>query len=78
MPVYAYRCQACDATFDLLVRGGTVPACPQCGSTSLEKQVSAAFVSSGQATRPVGQTCCGREERCSTPPCSEGGTCWRE
>ena len=78
MPVYAYRCRACGATFDLLVRGSTMPACPHCGSMALEKQVTAPFVSSGQTTRPVGQTCCGREERCSAPPCSEGGACWRE
>ena len=32
MPLYDYRCQACRAEFELLVRAGTVPACPQCGA----------------------------------------------
>ncbi len=40
MPLYDYRCQACQHTFELLVRASTVPACPQCGSTQLEKLLS--------------------------------------
>lgn len=40
MPIHDYRCSACGAAFELLVRGGTVPACRQCGSTTLERQVS--------------------------------------
>jgi len=41
MPLYDYRCSACSQTFELLVRAGTVPTCPSCGSPQLEKQVSA-------------------------------------
>lgn len=40
MPLYDYRCSACQAAFELLVRSSTVPACPQCGSRQLERQVS--------------------------------------
>jgi putative FmdB family regulatory protein len=40
MPIYEYRCSACAADFELLVRSSTVPACPQCGSTALERAVS--------------------------------------
>jgi len=40
MPIYDYRCSACAADFELLVRSSTVPACPQCGSTALERAVS--------------------------------------
>ena len=40
MPLYDYRCTACSSSFELLVRSSTVPACPQCGSQQLERQVS--------------------------------------
>lgn len=41
MPIYEYHCPACDKRFELLVRSSTVAACPQCGSTSIDKCVSA-------------------------------------
>jgi putative FmdB family regulatory protein len=40
MPIYDYHCRKCDKNFELLVRGSMVPACPDCGSEDLEKQVS--------------------------------------
>jgi putative FmdB family regulatory protein len=40
MPIYDYRCKACQAGFELLVRSGSVPACPLCCSTELERAVS--------------------------------------
>ena len=40
MPIYDYRCPACEQTFELLVRSSTVPTCPHCESTALERQVS--------------------------------------
>ena len=40
MPLYDYRCSACGAAFEMLVRSSTVPACPQCASTALERQLS--------------------------------------
>ncbi|CAG9267848.1 FmdB family zinc ribbon protein [Paraburkholderia unamae] len=41
MPLYDYRCQACGQQFETLVRAGTAPVCPHCGSSALDKQVSA-------------------------------------
>ncbi len=41
MPIYAYRCQGCGEHFELLVRGGTLVACPRCGATALDKCVTA-------------------------------------
>jgi putative FmdB family regulatory protein len=40
MPIYDYSCQACKHTFETLVRSGSTPACPECGSTALDKCVS--------------------------------------
>lgn len=40
MPLYDYHCKACQSEFELLVRASTVPACPRCSSTDLERAVS--------------------------------------
>ena len=40
MPIFEYRCTACEAQFEQLIRSTTVPTCPQCGATTLEKIVS--------------------------------------
>jgi len=40
MPIYDYNCQACGHAFEALVRSGSTPICPQCGSTELQKCIS--------------------------------------
>ncbi|MFZ2124357.1 MAG: zinc ribbon domain-containing protein [Rhodoferax sp.] len=40
MPIYDYHCQTCGHPFEALVRSSTIPACPKCGSTTLDKRVS--------------------------------------
>ncbi len=40
MPLYDYHCPACGADFELLVRSSTVPQCPHCQATQLERQLS--------------------------------------
>lgn len=40
MPLYDYRCAACNRTFELLVRSSMAPACPSCGGATLEKLLS--------------------------------------
>lgn len=40
MPLYSYRCNACDQSFELLVRSSDTPACTACGSRELERLVS--------------------------------------
>lgn len=78
MPVYEYRCLDCEVQFEALVRGGEAVRCPRCASASLDKLLSAAVMLSGRTARQAGRTCCGREERCDAPPCSEGGECGRD
>jgi putative FmdB family regulatory protein len=79
MPIYEYDCKNCGEQVEILVRSGmnASPVCPNCGSALLEKLFSVPHVMMGQS-RPAGRTCCGREERCGTPPCSIGDTCRRE
>jgi putative FmdB family regulatory protein len=40
MPIFEYACQDCGHQFETLVRSSTVPECPECHSTDLEKQLS--------------------------------------
>ena len=41
MPIFEFVCQECHHRFELLMRGLTVPACPSCKATKLERQMSA-------------------------------------
>lgn len=41
MPLYDYQCRNCRLQFETLVRTGTAPVCPRCGSAGLDKQVCA-------------------------------------
>jgi putative FmdB family regulatory protein len=41
MPLFDFRCRACGATFEALVRGASQPACPQCAASEPERLVSA-------------------------------------
>jgi putative FmdB family regulatory protein len=40
MPMFDFVCTSCQHSFETLVRGSAQPACPECGSTALEKQLS--------------------------------------
>ena len=40
MPIFEYACQECGHKFETLVRSHTVPTCPRCHSTQLEKKLS--------------------------------------
>ncbi len=78
MPIYEYRCGSCGARVELFLKTTLeTPACPECGHPLTERLLSAPNVSSGRITREPGHTCCGREERCDTPPCSSGDPCCR-
>jgi putative FmdB family regulatory protein len=79
MPIYQYECRECGAAFEVFSRGYAIDeklACPGCGSGNLEKQISAPSLLKVSASTP-GTTCCGRTERCETPPCSTGEHCRR-
>jgi putative FmdB family regulatory protein len=40
MPIYEYACQECGNEFEMLVRSSSVPDCPSCHSTALDKKLS--------------------------------------
>jgi putative FmdB family regulatory protein len=40
VPLYDFRCRACGAEFEALVRPPNEPACASCGSADLERLVS--------------------------------------
>lgn len=80
MPVYEYRCRDCGLTSEFLVSlnsSGETLRCKQCGSPQMDKILSVTHPLKVEERSP-GRTCCGREERCSTPPCSTGEGCRRE
>ncbi|WP_341674814.1 zinc ribbon domain-containing protein [Niveibacterium sp. SC-1] len=41
MPLFDFHCEVCDRTYELLLRGGTDPVCPHCGSTNMTKLIPA-------------------------------------
>ncbi len=54
VPLYDFRCRACAAAFEALVRPPQDPVCPACGSADLEKLLSTSFsVKSGSGLSPA-------------------------
>ncbi|MBN2145684.1 MAG: hypothetical protein JW774_13800, partial [Candidatus Aureabacteria bacterium] len=75
-------CRECNTITEILVgvgRDKTEIKCASCGSFNVEKIISASYIRSGvhSSGSQDGRTCCGREERCATPPCSVSGACVR-
>ncbi len=80
MPIYEYSCQQCGNITEFLTGvGGNDPdiRCGKCGGAEMVKVLSAANVAPSGSLHAHGLTCCGREERCSTPSCSTGEACRR-
>lgn len=76
MPIYEYNCGACGAQVEIFLRSREqTPRCPECGAVLTDKLMSASNILSGQTRREPGHTCCGREERCDKPPCSDESSC---
>jgi putative FmdB family regulatory protein len=73
VPIYEYQCEKCASQFELLVRGGERPACPNCGGRKLDKLLSvpAAHVSSNRSL-PICEVPRG-EGGCGLPQCGMGG-----
>jgi len=75
MPLYEYLCRDCGQVSEFLVKtisGVENQSCQHCGSTNTEKLLAAPMLLKGNTT-VSGQTCCGRTERCETPPVPQTG-----
>lgn len=59
MPIYEYACNMCGHEFETLVRSSTVPDCPSCRSTDLEKKLSVFATTGSTAEAPVAAGPCG-------------------
>ena len=74
MPLYEFHCQTCGIQHELLL--GLTEAesarCPRCGG-DLQRLLSVPAAHRNRMPRQPGQTCCGRDERCDTPPCDGDG-----
>jgi len=84
MPTYEYECEDCGYKFEKFQRMSAEPVkkCPRCsGNTKrlIGKGARIIFKGSGfyatdyRKGTPAGRTCCGRDEPCDKPPCSDGG-----
>lgn len=80
MPIYEYECLNCGEQCEFIERvSGEVAdkVCRHCGSPAVKRILSKGVTSrrEGMIGSRGGKTCCGREERCGSPPCSEQGSC---
>jgi putative FmdB family regulatory protein len=60
MPIFEYACKSCGNEFETLVRASSVPDCPKCSSTELEKKLSV-FATAAPAAEaaPMAAGACG-------------------
>ena len=83
MPIYEYECRQCGNVTEIYQKtslSGPV-SCENCGSKNTLKLFSAPAllrVADHSHHSSKGTTCCGRTERCDTPPCSAAEGCRRE
>ncbi len=81
MPIYEYRCKQCGEVSEIMTGVGfqsDIFQCKGCGSTNMEKILSVSTFTFRDSSRASGTTCCGKTERCDTPPCSTGSPCRRD
>ena len=82
MPIYEYECLSCGGLSEFIEGvscGATDRMCKHCGGVSLRRVLSKGVTArrDGIIGDRGGKTCCGREDRCGSPPCEEPGSCCR-
>ena len=76
MPLYDYRCSTCGEIFEHLQGlSEPDPTTSPCCEAPVERTLGIPADHRGRHARPAGRTCCGREERCDSPPCGDGQSC---
>ncbi|MFZ5647085.1 MAG: FmdB family zinc ribbon protein [Bacillota bacterium] len=82
MPIYEYKCNNCNNTFEKLILSGQGEdlTCPNCGGKELKKLISAPFLPSSVGKPANDDTapgpCCGsspEKEKCEPGSCCSGG-----
>jgi putative FmdB family regulatory protein len=86
MPTYEYECEECKFKFEKMqpITAAPLTLCPKChgrvqrivsgGAGFIMKESDHDQTSKSGADcslKQTGKTCCGREERCSKPPCGD-------
>jgi putative FmdB family regulatory protein len=71
MPLFEFRCSTCSRDFEQLVRAGERPACPDCGTATVEKLFSEAAAPAAAASRSlnIASTCPPGDAPCSPNCC---------
>jgi len=77
MPWYEYRCESCGAVFEVIKEENKSISCARCGSSDVKRLFSGPSLIKSEGYINNGKTCCGRDERCTSPPCSNEGKCIR-
>ncbi|UCH18224.1 MAG: zinc ribbon domain-containing protein [Burkholderiales bacterium] len=67
MPIFEYACQQCGHAFEALVRSSSVPECPCCHSTVLDKQLSVVGKVGGSAAKDIAPAAIGPCGSCGHP-----------
>jgi len=76
MKIYEFKCEDCGKIFESSIAEVTKLSCRSCGSENIKRIFSTPSLVK-EKSKSGGKTCCGRDERCGMPPCSENGTCIR-
>ncbi|MEW6356231.1 MAG: zinc ribbon domain-containing protein [Planctomycetota bacterium] len=74
MPIYEYRCAACEEEFEFLHRGRERAICPACGSKKLSKRLSvfASLPKTNSMPKCKGTTPTCAPEKCRSGACGLG------
>jgi len=80
MPMFDFKCENCAHVWEALLPDSTTypVSCPSCGSINFKRLLSVPYIIKSSSNKNPGTTCCGREERCASPPCSTNDTCHRK
>jgi len=82
MPIYEFRCNACDNVFELFLSMNSSPeqVCPECGGTAFRilsrtvgfiKDSAPGIYNRESGSCDRSNPCCGREEPCDHKPCED-------
>ena len=71
MPIFEYQCKSCNDSFEVLVRSNASIACPDCGSSAVEKKFSS-FSSHVKQSADAMPMCRSNEPGCDLGKCGSG------